>query len=69
MSPSEKKRVMANDCYHHLGGHLGEVVMERVLEQGWLEETGNGRYRITPEGVKGSAEWGIDVKPLLEDRT
>ncbi len=69
MSSAGKKRVMANDCYHHLGGHLGEVVMERVREQGWLEETGNGRFRITPEGVKGFEEWGIDVRPLLEDRT
>lgn len=69
MSPAEKKRVMANDCYHHLGGHLGAVVMERIIEQGWLEETGNGRFQITPAGVKGFAKWGIDVKPLLEDRT
>lgn len=66
---SEKRRVMANACYDHIGSHLGEVIMERVLEQGWLEETGGGRYRITREGVKGFRRWGIDVRPLLEDRT
>lgn len=66
---SERRRVMANDCYEHIGAHLGEVLRRRVLEQGWLEETGNGRYRITPEGVKGFRRWGIDVRPLLEDRT
>jgi hypothetical protein len=66
---TERKRVMANACYEHLGAHLGEVIMQRVLEQGWLEETGNGRFRITDEGVKGFRRWGIDVRPLLEDRT
>jgi len=66
---SERKRVMANACYEHIGAHLGEVIMERVLEQGWLEETANGRFRITDEGVKGFKRWGMDVLPLLEDRT
>ena len=66
---SERKRVMANACYDHIGAHLGEVIMERVLEQGWLEETANGRFRITDEGVKGFKRWGMDVLPLLEDRT
>ncbi len=66
---TERKRVMANACYDHIGAHLGEVLMRRVLEQGWLAETGNGRYRLTPEGVEGFRRWGIDVQPLLEDRT
>jgi hypothetical protein len=66
---SEKKRVMANACYDHIGSHLGTVIMERVLAQGWLEETGGGRFRITPAGVEGFRGWGIDVTPLLEDRT
>ena len=66
---STSKRVMANACYDHIGAHLGQVIMERVLEQGWLEPTGGGRYRVTPEGVKGFRRWGIDVRPLLEDRT
>ena len=60
---------MANACYDHIGAHLGTVIMERVLEQGWLEDTGNGRFRITPEGVEGFRAWGIDVTPLLGDRT
>jgi predicted transcriptional regulator len=64
-----ERRVMANACYEHIGAHLGSVIMERVLEQGWLQETGNGRYRITDEGVEGFRGWGIDVRPLLEDRT
>ena len=66
---SEKKRVMANACFGHIGSHLGEVIMARVLEQGWLEETGNGRFRITEDGVKGFERWGMDVRPLLADRT
>ena len=66
---SQKRRVMANACYEHIGAHLGQVIMERVLDQGWLEETGAGRYRITTEGVTGFHRWGIDVRPLLEDRT
>ncbi|HET9725253.1 MAG TPA: hypothetical protein VFR44_15620 [Actinomycetota bacterium] len=66
---SGKRRVMANACYDHIGAHLGQVIMDRVLEQGWLEETGGGRYRITPEGVRGFRRWGVDVRPLLEDRT
>ena len=66
---TERKRVMANACYDHIGAHLGTAIMVRVLEQDWLEETGNGRFRITDEGVKGFNRWGIDVRPLLEDRT
>lgn len=66
---TERKRVMANACYDHIGAHLGTVIMERVLEQGWLEETGSGRSRITDDGVRGFRRWGIDVGPLLEDRT
>ena len=66
---SAGRRVMANACYEHIGAHLGQVIMERVLDQGWLEETGGGRYRITSEGVAGFRGWGIDVRPLLEDRT
>jgi hypothetical protein len=64
-----KKRVMANACYEHIGAHLGEVIMERVLAQGWLEPTGKGRFRITDAGVVGFADWGIDVRPLLGDET
>lgn len=66
---TERKRIMANACFEHIGAHLGEVIMERVLEQGWLEETGNRRFRITDDGVKGFERWGIDVRPLLGDRT
>jgi hypothetical protein len=60
---------MANACYDHIGAHLGSLLMERVLEQGWLETTGKGRFRVTDAGIAGFAEWGIDVHPLLEDET
>ena len=55
-------------CYDHLGGILGEVLLRRHVELGWVQaEWQDGRTaneRITPAGLEGLSAWGVDVGRL-----
>ena len=50
-------------CYGHLGGTLGNRLFERLLELKWLEQEEGTKtaYRLTPEGVDGFVNLGVDI--------
>ncbi len=62
------ERSIAHQCYGHLGGRLSTLLMERMLELGWLElkEGAKTVYDITEKGYRGLGEWGIDVAQLVK---
>lgn len=61
---TEKKQ--AKLCYEHLGGKLGELLLQSFIAKGWLmrDELGKKDFYITEEGVKGFNELGVDLSQL-----
>ncbi|MFC3586104.1 ArsR/SmtB family transcription factor [Streptantibioticus rubrisoli] len=51
---------------HHLSGAVGAVVLERLLELGWVVKAPNSRVvRVPDKGVHGFREWlGIEMDAL-----
>lgn len=48
--------------YEHTGAYLGTLLMERMLQLGWLIEKAEKQYEITRQGLEGLKNWGIDIK-------
>lgn len=55
---------IANQCYSHLGGRLGKVLMEHLLKLGWLEPIEDKRFRLTAKGRLGLLAWGIPPEAM-----
>ncbi len=68
MKTKPAERSVAHQCYGHLGGRLSTLLMEKMLELGWLELKAGKKtvYEITEKGYSGIAEWGIDVSQLVQ---
>ena len=47
----------ARSCYDHLAGLCGVELHDALLGQEWLTPA----YEVTPTGIAGFADWGIDV--------
>ncbi|HTU33275.1 MAG TPA: metalloregulator ArsR/SmtB family transcription factor [Candidatus Acidoferrum sp.] len=54
----------ARSCYDHLAGALGVSLHDRLRALGWLSPvTGEDQsYGVTPKGVKGFQDLGIDIE-------
>lgn len=66
----EKRSIIANRCYGHLGGRLGALLLEQMLELGWLNLVEGKRigFELTEAGYRGLQEWGIDVGRLTPSK-
>lgn len=62
--------IIAKRCYGHLGGKLGDILFERMLELGWLKlaEEKSRIYEITEKGYNELTELGIDLSKLKRKR-
>ena len=50
----------ARTCYDHIAGSLGVALHDRLVSQGWIEETSkNGTYMVTAAGVEQFARIGL----------
>ncbi|HYF93688.1 MAG TPA: hypothetical protein VD969_15850 [Symbiobacteriaceae bacterium] len=47
--------------FDHLGGHLGALVRQHFLEQGWLTAA-NGELALTPAGEELLQQLGVDLE-------
>lgn len=61
-----KKRPLAESCYDHLGGILGERLAQRLVELGWI--TPEPTPGVTPAGWTGLTDLGLELGPLLGGR-
>lgn len=49
-------------CYEHLGGKLGELLLEQLLEKGWLARKDDDKaLYITDKGVVEFTKFGINL--------
>jgi predicted transcriptional regulator len=50
----------AKPCFGHIGGQLGNLLMERFIEKGWIAKAKNDQrhYYITKKGEKLLQTWG-----------
>jgi len=53
-------------CYEHIGGKLGNLLLERFVSKGWLakEKPGEKDLNITEKGVEGFTKLGIDLSQI-----
>lgn len=61
---TEKKH--AKLCYEHVGGKLGNLLLERFIANGWLamEKPGEKEFYITEKGAEGFTHLGIDLSQI-----
>lgn len=60
-----QKRMTGRKCYDHLGGNLGEALLNFYIENGWieLEEGKSTIYIITEKGYAEFEKMGLHVEP------
>jgi len=51
--------------YEHIGSYLGTLLMERMLELGWLEKKDEKKIELTEKGFKGLESMGVKIKSLV----
>jgi len=63
MKNNELTPLKARVCYGHLGGTLGERILQRFIELAWLERDGEKAtvYTLTEEGRKQLTGLGINI--------
>ncbi len=61
MKGSEKKT--AKLCYEHIGGKLGNLLLEQFVTKGWLAKTEvtDKNFYITEKGAQEFAKLGVDL--------
>ena len=61
-----KKAIPAKICYEHIGGKLGQLLLEQFIIKGWLkkESAAEKNYIITKEGEKYFTELGLDLEEI-----
>ncbi|MFQ6083455.1 MAG: ArsR family transcriptional regulator [Candidatus Aminicenantia bacterium] len=60
------QQMVAKKCYGHLGGKLGNLLFERMLELKWFEpkEGKSTVYEITEKGYQELAKLGMDLSKI-----
>lgn len=63
---SGQKPLTARSCYGHLGGKLGNLIFERMLELGWFihSEGKSTVYDLTETGRRELLKMGVDLSSL-----
>lgn len=56
----------AKTCYNHIGGKLGEMLMEMFVDQGWIQKDNlaDKHFLITEKGQKEFTRLGLDLSEI-----
>lgn len=56
----------AKPCYNHIGGKLGEMLLEMFIDQGWLQKTNpaDKYFFITEKGQTEFTRLGLDLSQI-----
>jgi predicted transcriptional regulator len=58
----------AKACYSHIGGKLGELLLENFVDKGWItKQDGDKHYHITPAGETGLTKMGLDLSKIKDE--
>jgi predicted transcriptional regulator len=63
------KHKPAKICYEHIGGKLGELLMEQFVTKGWISKYGSAdkHFYITEKGEHEFSELGIDLTQIKSE--
>lgn len=56
----------AKTCYNHIGGKLGEMILEMCIHKGWIQKAdpADKHYFITEKGQKEFTLLGLDLSQI-----
>lgn len=56
----------AKACYNHIGGKLGELLLEMFVDQGWVQKNNpaDKYYFITEKGEAEFSKIGLDLSQI-----
>ncbi|AZB32201.1 ArsR family transcriptional regulator [Chryseobacterium bernardetii] len=59
-------RKPAKTCYEHIGGKLGQLLLEQFVEKGWIakENPADRHYYITEKGQEEFTRMGLDLSQI-----
>ena len=59
----KSKEIKGRKCYDHLGGKLGAILLNNLLENNWieLEEDKTTVYIVTEKGKEKLKKMGIEI--------
>lgn len=58
-----KTKLIGHQCYEHLGGKLGALLLDFYISQGWVEIIEGKRkvYILTPKGKDAFLQMGLKI--------
>nr|WP_294779419.1 ArsR family transcriptional regulator [uncultured Flavobacterium sp.] len=59
----------AKKCFEHLGGKLGELLLESFIEKQWIakKESSDKHFHITELGEKEFTKLGLDLTKIKSE--
>lgn len=62
-------RKPAKTCYEHIGGKLGQLLLEQFVEKGWIAKgnPADRHYYITEKGQEEFTKLGLDLSQIKEE--
>lgn len=63
------KHKPAKSCYEHIGGKLGELLMEHFIAKGWItkDNSADKHFYITEKGEREFSNLGIDLSQIKSE--
>ena len=62
MAQGNSNNYIAKSCYGHLGGKVGDLLFERLIDLNWFKiQEGTSTYEITQKGLEELAKLGVDL--------
>ncbi|MBP2615003.1 ArsR family transcriptional regulator [Chryseobacterium jejuense] len=60
------ERKPAKPCYEHIGGKLGQLLLEQFVEKGWIakDHPADRNYYITDKGQEEFTKLGLDLSQI-----
>jgi len=60
----------AKRCFEHIGGKLGELLLETFIEKKWIakESDASKHFYITEKGQKEFAKMGLDLSQIKNEK-
>jgi len=70
MSEKSITRKPAKMCYEHIGGKLGQLLVENFTDKGWIAKNKptDKHFYITDLGQKEFEKLGIDLTQIKEEK-
>lgn len=66
---ANKEIISAKACYEHLGGKLGQLLMNAFIENNWIakENPSDKHFYVTDLGKKQFAEIGVNLLEIKSE--